>query len=218
MYSGYSWLLPPVLLGSWLAIRPFLESWLSVVYFFALEAVFIVVLALATIWLTRPFLRLAIAAIELGLKRILPLETLLTVRRVRLTSQRFVFSITGVILVFSMLSGLHAITRTLKQEIFEWSSDAITPYMYYQRNPSQEPDSAAIMIGLANSSAVTVESGRKPSVETSRSVPMACAALRETCPRQLTSRSCHKPLLKPTTSRTERTAKKPRTKMNSLTG
>ena len=145
IYSGYSWLVPPVLLGSWLAVRPFLESWLSVVYFFALEAVFIVVLALATIWLTRPFLRLAIGLIELGLSRVLPLETLLSVRRIRLTSQRFVFSITGVILVFSMLSGLHAITRTLKHEIYLWSSEAITPYLYYERISWPGPDEETIL-------------------------------------------------------------------------
>jgi putative ABC transport system permease protein len=145
MYNGYSWLVPPVLLGSWLAVRPFLENWLSVVYFFALEAVFIVVLTFATIWLTRPFLRLAISLIELGLNRVLPLETLLSVRRIRLTSQRFVFSITGVILVFSMLSGLHAITRTLKHEIHLWSSEAITPYLYYERISWPGPDEETIL-------------------------------------------------------------------------
>jgi putative ABC transport system permease protein len=118
---------------------------LSVVYFFALEAVFIVVLTFATIWLTRPFLRLAISLIELGLNRVLPLETLLSVRRIRLTSQRFVFSITGVILVFSMLSGLHAITRTLKHEIHLWSSEAITPYLYYERISWPGPDEETIL-------------------------------------------------------------------------
>jgi putative ABC transport system permease protein len=131
-YTGYSWLIPPMLLASWLAVRPFLENWLSVVYFFLLEAVFITVLTLATIWLTRPFLRFCIRLIEMALKRLLPLETLLTVRRIRLTSHKFVFSITGVMLVFSLLISLHAITHTLKSEIFDWSSEALSPYFFYK--------------------------------------------------------------------------------------
>ncbi len=136
-YSGFSWLIPPMLLVSYLAVRPFLESWLSVVYFFLLEAFFIIILSLITIWLTRPFLRFSIHLIELALKNFMPLETLLTVRRIRLTSQNFVFSIIGVILVFSLLGSLHAITRSLKNEIHHWSSEAITPYFSYHRNRSQ---------------------------------------------------------------------------------
>ena len=141
-YTGFSWLIPPLLLASYLAVRPFLESWLSVVYFFLLEAIFVVFLTLATIWLTRPFLRFGIRLIELTLQPILPLETLLTVRRIRLTSHRFVFSITGVILVFSLLGGLHAITRTLKNEIYHWSSEAVTPYFFYHRNNTRLLDEA----------------------------------------------------------------------------
>jgi putative ABC transport system permease protein len=131
-YGGFSWLIGPVLLASYLAVRPFLANWLSVVYFFLFEAVFIVVLTLLTLWLTRPFLRLAIRLIELASTRLLPLETLLTVRRLRLTSRNFVFSITSVILVFSLLAALHALTRSLKNEIYHWSSEAMLPYVNYE--------------------------------------------------------------------------------------
>ncbi len=143
-YSGFSWLIPPMLLASYLAVRPFLESWLSVVYFFLLEVFFIIILSLITIWLTRPFLRFSIHLIELALKNFMPLETLLTVRRIRLTSQKFVFSIIGVILVFSLLGSLHAITRSLKNEIYHWSSEAITPYFFYHRNRNQIMDETEI--------------------------------------------------------------------------
>lgn len=143
-YSGFSWLIPPLLLASWLAARPFLESWLSVVYFFMLEAVFVVTLALLTIWFTRPFLRFGIRLIELAFNRFLPLETLLSVRRIRLNSHKFVFSITGVVLVFSLLGSLHAITRTLKSEIHQWSTEAMSPYFFYQRSSNQFPDEEAV--------------------------------------------------------------------------
>lgn len=132
--NGFSWLIPPLLLTSYLTMRPFLESWLSVVYFFMFEATFLVLLMLATLWWTRPFLRLSIRLIELTLRPFMPLETLLTVRRIRLTSHKFVFSIIGVILVFSLLNGLHAITRALKDEIYQWSSEAIVPYFFFKRN------------------------------------------------------------------------------------
>jgi len=139
-YTGLSWLIPPLLLASWLAVRPFLESWLSVVYFFVLEAVFVVAITLLTIWLTRPFLRFGIRLLELSLNRILPLETLLSVRRIRLNSHKFVFSITGVVLVFSLLGGLHTVTRTLKNEIQHWSDEAMSPYLFYNRNAGQLPE------------------------------------------------------------------------------
>jgi putative ABC transport system permease protein len=143
-YRGFSWLIPPLLLATYLALRPFLQDWLSVVYFFMLETVFVLGLVLATLWFTRPFLRLCIRLIELVFMRLLPLETLLTVRRARLNSQKFLFSITGVILVFSLLGGLHAVTRTLKQEIYQWSSEAMTPYYFYHTNSFSELDTVKI--------------------------------------------------------------------------
>jgi putative ABC transport system permease protein len=143
-YSGLSWLIPPLVLASWLAVRPFLESWLSVVYFFIVEGMFVVTLTLLTIWLTRPFLRFGIHLLELSLSRMLPLETVLSVRRIRLNSHKFVFSITGVVLVFSLLGGLNTVTRILKGEIQHWSEEAMSPYLFYHRNPDQFPDDASI--------------------------------------------------------------------------
>ncbi|MCK5356474.1 MAG: ABC transporter permease, partial [Methyloprofundus sp.] len=142
--GGLSWLISPMLLASYLVIRPFLESWLTVVYFFLFEAIFVVILTLVTLWWTRPFLRLSVRLIELLTKSIMPLESLLTVRRIRLSSEKYVFSIIGIVLVFSLLTSLHAITRTLKDEIYTWSSEAITPYFYYKRNHSVALDEARL--------------------------------------------------------------------------
>lgn len=132
--GGMSWLIPPMLIVSYLVIRPLLESWLTVVYFFIFEAIFVVILTIITLWWTRPFLRFSVRLIEILTKPVMPLESLLTVRRMRLTSEKFVFSIIGIVLVFSLLTSLHAITRTLKHEIRTWSSEAITPYFFYKRN------------------------------------------------------------------------------------
>jgi len=142
--GGLSWLISPMLLASYLLIRPFLESWLTVVYFFLFEAIFVIILTLVTLWWTRPFLRFSVRLIEILTKPMMPLESLLTVRRMRLNSEKFVFSIIGIVLVFSLLTSLHAITRTLKDEIYTWSSVAITPYFYYKRNNRAALDEAKL--------------------------------------------------------------------------
>jgi putative ABC transport system permease protein len=139
-YTGFSWLIFPLLLASWLAVRPFLESWLSVIYFFIAEAVFVVLLTLLTVWLTRPLLSSMIWVLEAALGKVFPLETLLSVRRIRLNSHKFVFSITGVVLVFSLLAGLHTITRTLQDEIQVWSDEAMSPYLFYTLQPGMVAD------------------------------------------------------------------------------
>ncbi|MBT6285535.1 MAG: S-adenosylmethionine:tRNA ribosyltransferase-isomerase [Rhodospirillaceae bacterium] len=104
---GFSWLIPPMLAAGWIGMRPFMESWLSVVYFFLFEAAFVGLLAVATLWWLSPFLRGTIRVFETLFRAVLPLETFLTGRRMRLNSKRLVFSVTGVTLVFSLLTGLH---------------------------------------------------------------------------------------------------------------
>lgn len=132
--SGFSWLIPPLGVAAWLAVRPFLQSWLSVVQFFLLEALFVGLLAAITLWWVRPLLQAIIHLAERMLKPILPLETLLVGRRMRLSSHKLVFTIAAVTLVFSLLTALHDITRSLKQEIHDWASEALFPYVYFARN------------------------------------------------------------------------------------
>lgn len=130
---GFAWLIPPALAGTYILVRPFLLSWLSVVHFFLFEAAFVTILAAATLWWVRPVLRSAIRLFEVGLKPFLPLETLLAGRRMRLGTREFAFAVTGVVLVFSMLTALHDITRALKDEIQQWAGRALVPYLFYEQ-------------------------------------------------------------------------------------
>ncbi|MCI0732217.1 MAG: ABC transporter permease [Methylococcaceae bacterium] len=134
--TGFIWLLPPMLLAGYIAVRPFLSSWLSVVQLFVFESCFVLLISAATLWWTRPFLRFVIQCMEILLRSLLPLEASLSGRRMRLTSQKIVFSITSIVLVFSLLSGLHGVTRALKTEISRWSREALMPYDYFRLNPA----------------------------------------------------------------------------------
>lgn len=134
--TGFVWLLPPMLLAGYLAVRPFLASWLSVIQLFVFESCFVLAISAATIWWTRPFLRFVVGCMETLLSSVLPLEASLAGRRMRLSSQKIVFSITSIVLVFSLLSGLHGVIRALKSEISRWSREALMPYDYFRMNPS----------------------------------------------------------------------------------
>lgn len=138
--DGVGWLVPPLLLATYIAIRPFLENWLSVVYFFFLEAIFALIFMIVTLWSTRPFLRIGIQLLESVFKSIIPLDVLLSVRRMRLNSDKYVFTLTGVIIIFGLVFSLHGITRSIKDEIHSWALEALTPYFYYIKNDLHYPD------------------------------------------------------------------------------
>jgi putative ABC transport system permease protein len=93
-------------------------------------------------------LRGAIRAAELLLKPLLPLEALLVGRRLRLTSRKLVFTVAGVTLVFSLLTALHDITRSLKHEIEGWSRQALEPYVFFRSKPRAGMDEAALQAVL----------------------------------------------------------------------
>lgn len=134
--DGISWLIPPLLLTTYIAIRPFLASWLSVIYFFLVEAFFALFVMLVTLWWSRPFLRLCIKLLETLFKSISPLYVLLSIKRMRLNSDKYVFTITGVVIIFGLVFCLHGITRSIKHEIYAWSSEALTPYFFYIKKNS----------------------------------------------------------------------------------
>jgi putative ABC transport system permease protein len=138
---GLGWLIPPLLGVAWLLVRPFLASWLNVVHFFLFEAAFIALLAAATLWWVTPLLKGVIRAVEWALRPFLPLETLLAGRRMRVASRQITFAVTGIVLVFSMLTALHDITRALKDEVQGWARVALYPYAFYGRTsmPMNEP-------------------------------------------------------------------------------
>ena len=146
---GFGWLIPPMLAAGWIGMRPFMESWLSVVYFFLFEAAFVGLLAVATLWWLSPFLRGTIRVFETLFRAVLPLETLLTGRRMRLNSKRLVFSVTGVTLVFSLLTGLHDVTRALKDEVSIWAWRAMGSSSYLERPEGREVNEDALQARLA---------------------------------------------------------------------
>lgn len=129
---GFGLLLPPLLAAAYLALRPFLLSWLSVVQFFLFESLFVLLLALAVLWGMPPLLRGLIRLSGALLKPLLPLEALLAARRMGLGSHKLVSTLAGVVLVFSLLTALHDITRALKQEIQLWAQEALSPYAFLQ--------------------------------------------------------------------------------------
>ncbi len=137
---GFGLLLPPLIAAAYVALRPFLLSWLSVVQFFLVESAFVLLLAVAVLWGMTPLLRGLIWLLETVIKSSLPLEALLAGRRMRLTSHKLVFTLVGVTLVFSLLTALHDITRSLKDEIHRWSEEALSPYIFFRRDESRPVD------------------------------------------------------------------------------
>ena len=148
--GGFGWLIPALAAAAYLAARPFLQSWLSVVQFFLFEALFVVLLAAALLWWVRPLLSLTIGAFEWLLRRIWPLETLLSGRHLRYNSRRIVFTVAGITLVFSLVTGLHSVTRSLKDEISRWTGRAISPYAYFLRAGTVEQDDARLKQAAAD--------------------------------------------------------------------
>ncbi len=134
--QGFAWLLPPLATVGWVVARPFIQSWLSVVHFFLVESLFVLILAIAALWWMQPLLRGVIRLTEKVLKPLLPLDALLVTRRMRLTSQKLALTVAGVTLVFSLLTALHDITRALKDEIHTWAGEALYPYVYFKRQES----------------------------------------------------------------------------------
>mgnify|MGYP003669284124 FL=1 len=130
---AFLWLLPPALAAAYVLVRPFLISWMSVVHFFLFEAAFVTLVAAATLWWVSPLLKGSIGLFEKVVRPLMPLEALLTGRRMRLATQQITFAITAVVLVFGMLTALHNITRALKDEIVNWATAALAPYTFYER-------------------------------------------------------------------------------------
>ncbi|MGB0714151.1 MAG: ABC transporter permease, partial [Gammaproteobacteria bacterium] len=131
--GGYGWILVPVLAMAYVMMRPFLKDWLTVVVFFLVESAFVVLFALAVLIWVRPVLKALIRAFEWILGPALPLETLLSGRRMRLALRQFTFTIISVVVVFSLVTALQGIATSLKMEIHHWAWDALIPNVHYSR-------------------------------------------------------------------------------------
>jgi predicted lysophospholipase L1 biosynthesis ABC-type transport system permease subunit len=127
---GFGWLVPVLMLASWLAVRPILQDWLSVIQFFLVEATVAAATGLAILWWMGPVLRGAVQLMEWSLRPLLPLEALLAGRRLRAIGKELVFTVASVTLVFSLVIGLDGLTRSLKAEIAAWGDSAWTPMCF----------------------------------------------------------------------------------------
>ena len=161
MQKGFGWLITPMLAAAWIGMRPFMESWLSVVYIFLFEAAFVGILAFATLWWLSPLLRGSIRLFEAVFLAVMPLETFLTSRRMRLNRKRLVFSVSGVTLIFSLLTGLHDVTRALKDEISIWAYHAMRSILYLERPTGREVDEDALQARLATNGIVLMRMSAK---------------------------------------------------------
>ncbi|MCB1738360.1 MAG: ABC transporter permease, partial [Gammaproteobacteria bacterium] len=102
---------------------------------FLFEALFAGLFALVLLWWTRPLLIAVIGLVERLFRPLWPLVSRLTGRRMRLSSRRYVFSISGLVLVFSLLVALHGITASLKAEIARWAETALLPNQFFEYAP-----------------------------------------------------------------------------------
>ncbi|MBF0357867.1 MAG: ABC transporter permease, partial [Magnetococcales bacterium] len=130
----FSWLIPPVFGVSYLAARPFLFSSLSIVQFFIIELLIILFLVFTTLVLVKPVVWHLMRFGEWLFKPLFPLETMLTGSRIRQNSSKLLFSIAGIIMVFSMLLALYSIIHALQREMYGWTAKAVEPYGFYKRN------------------------------------------------------------------------------------
>ena len=136
--SALGYLVPVVLLVTYVAVRPFLKAWLPLVMFFFTEGLALIVITASVLWFVQPALKGILRFVEWSAARWFPLEAHLSARRMHEHRQHLVFSIVSVTLVFSLLTGLHTLTGSLKDEIARWANDALTPYSFFVR--AERPD------------------------------------------------------------------------------
>jgi putative ABC transport system permease protein len=89
-------------------------------------------------------------------------ERLLTLRRIERAGHEFSWAVSGIMLVFALLLGLHIVTKSLKTEVVEWGADIIRPntYVVAIRELQRIPDEA---IASLPQDVLTVQfSGRTP--------------------------------------------------------
>ena len=141
---GLAWLLPPLMAATWLAARPFLQDWLTVIQFFLAESVVAALVGLAVLWWMTPVLRGAVRLVEWGLTPLLPFETLLAGRRLRLGARQMVLTIAAVTLVFSLVLALDGLTRALKSEIRLWASEALDADVFLRARTDRVPAPEAL--------------------------------------------------------------------------
>ena len=109
----------------YLLMRPFFRNALPSLTFFVIEAAFVCVAFLATLMLVPDLVQRLGGLLVRSLPRGPAAERLLTQRRVELMGHELAWSVSGVMLVFSLLLALHISTHALKREVEIWADGAI---------------------------------------------------------------------------------------------
>ena len=109
----------------YLLMRPFFRNSLPSLTFFMIEAALVCLVFLATLMLVPDFVQRVGALLVRMIPRGPAAERLLTQRRVELMGHELAWSVSGVMLVFSLLLALHIATHALKREVEIWADGAI---------------------------------------------------------------------------------------------
>jgi putative ABC transport system permease protein len=133
--TGLAVLALPFMALLYVLIRPFFVEVLPSLLFFVLEAGLVCAGFLSLLVLVPQ----AVSLIGALISRLLPegpkAARLLTVRRLERAGHEFAWSVSGVMLVFALLLGLHVVTHALKREVVIWANDAIKSHAFvYSRS------------------------------------------------------------------------------------
>jgi putative ABC transport system permease protein len=109
----------------YLLMRPFFRNALPSLTFFMFEAALACVAFLATLMLVPELVQRVGGLLVRMIPRGPAAERLLTQRRVELMGHELAWSVSGVMLVFSLLLALHIATHALKREVEIWADGAI---------------------------------------------------------------------------------------------
>ncbi|MCB9647079.1 MAG: ABC transporter permease [Deltaproteobacteria bacterium] len=152
----------PMMVLMYVLIRPFFVEVLPSLAFFVAESGLVIAGFLSLLVLV-PEVVGAVGGVVARVARVGPAaERLLTVRRIERASHEFSWAVSGIMLVFALLLGLHIVTRSLKSEVVEWGADIIRPntYVVAMKGLPRVPDS---LIGTIPQDVLTVQfSGRTP--------------------------------------------------------
>jgi putative ABC transport system permease protein len=145
----------------YMLMRPFFREALPSLTFFVLEAALVCASFLATLFLVPDLVR------RLGgvAVRLLPggpgATRLLTQRRVERMGHELSWSVSGVMMVFSLLLALHIATRGLRREVVVWGKDALNDELFLLPEvPSAR--AAKLTASLPPSETVALFTGRTP--------------------------------------------------------
>ena len=142
----------PFMLLVYILMRPFFRNAVPSLTFFVLEAGLVCAAFLATLVLVPNIVR------RLGglLVRLYPrgpaAERLLTQRRIEHLGHELAWSVSGVMLVFSLLLALHIATHALKREVEVWAEGAIARCMFlvpHERGAIRPELTASLPPGIA---------------------------------------------------------------------